>query len=307
MNQKVILGLSALFLILLAASTQSLWLPLLPGFNQSSQISRPEILDQVQQLGSLTITKLDTEYTLEKTPDSWVVGQFPADSNQIDTLIQGLNELAFDRIASTNPDNFATYNIASDSAILLTLTTPDRSETFQVGSRGTSPGTFYLKPEGQDIVYLAKGNLRDLLSEDQDFWRDKTLVNLTEDQIGQIEINRSGITITISQSQEGAWQAVSGNRSTVLGDTIIDRLTNAFDPLQGSRIATAEQTQTFTRSAKQSMQLYDTNQELALDLSLVEAGDQWLVQSASDQQVYTLSNAIVSSFFLSPNDIFVSQ
>src|SRR5690606_38003872 len=113
-------------------------------------------------------------------------------------------------LVSSNPENEATYNVSTDSATLVTLSTGSNQKQLLIGGAGVRNATYFMRPADEPNVYLVEGELRQLVMQSVNDWRDKTLVDINKDALTQLEINHQGRTVGLTKNEDGKWEAVSG-------------------------------------------------------------------------------------------------
>lgn len=296
MNKRTNLILFVVFIILIVVAAQPLWGKLIELPNQNQNL--PQNL-----LGSIdTLTKLEFQsgpgapVVLTKTDTGWMVSDFKASQTKVDELLTEFRNFQLDSLVSTNPDNETQFGVASSSGTLAVLTTPEGQKTFFVGAQGPRSSTYFIKPKESNTVYLANGDLTKLVNQSANDWRDKTLVDISPEQIKEITVKYQGKVITVSKNTDGKWQANWGKQTKLLGDVTADRLTQTINPLTGNMIATPDQiTDVKNARDKGSVTFVITDGRTKI-VSVVKTGNGWFAQGPDNDMIVSLPDDKVKSF-----------
>lgn len=296
MNKRNNLVLFVIFIFLGIVASQPLWGKIVSLPNQNSTLPS-DLLGSIDDTTKINIkAPKSDQIVLTKGDSGWQVDQFKASQNKIDALLTDLRNFRLDSLVSTNPENEEKFSVASESGFLVTLTQPKGDTTIIVGGPGSRSSTYFLKPQNTDNVYLADGDLNNLIHQSVNDWRDKTLVDISSDQLDHVVIKYQGQTVTVNKNGEGKWQAIKGKQTTLLGDVVVDRLTKAINPLTGVNIAPADQETDYNRGAKNTI-TFTTSGENASDhtVTIVKTSSGWLGQGPKSDVIVNLTDDNVKS------------
>ena len=303
MNQKTNLILAVVFVVLGAAATHPIWgkrvkLP----FGQSEEFGISLDVDGAE---SIEISRMSGEVlALTKSGGDWLVdGEFKASKPQVDALLRELGSLDVTRVASTNPDNFTEFSIASESGLLVKVQ-PGGDEV-NIGNPGLRAGTYYLKPANEEVVYLVNGQLRSMVIGSQEDWRDKEVVDLETEKIGLISVNSPSETIVYTKNDDESWSGENLGRTTILGEIMAERLSQSFSPLTAVGFASEEEIASFAWAPKYQVSVVDKDGVEILTLSLVDDGLEWRLQVAGDETIYKIASSVAKRFILGLDELFV--
>lgn len=305
MNNKILLGLSIIFVVLLAIVAKPYWSQYLelPGMKAANDEKLIKVPTNLSKITFATNTE-QGPVTLNRVDQNWYVNDKLVDVEQINSLLEDLNNLQIDSVVSTNPDNFITYD-ATESSPYVVLENDDSEKTqLIIGNASPQFGTIYLRPADSEEVYLVESILRQNVAKSVEQWRDKTIVSLSQSEIEQISVTRDSRTIEITPTDDGSWQAIKGSDSRLIGEVAKDRLFETIASLKGNYFADEDQTKIFNQKNRPvTVDFVTKDQELNEVLTMVEdkTDSIWLIQKNSDEEIYTLplsvGNILIESSF----------
>ena len=103
-----------------------------------------------------------------------------------------------------------------------------------------STGAFYVRKEGSEEVFIAKSNLKQNLTVNINFWRDKRIADLNSEDITKIEY--AGKRNFSLEKAGDIWQYKWSWRSEDLTLEEADKFKNLFSPMITSSFADEEET-----------------------------------------------------------------
>lgn len=145
-----------------------------------------------------------SEICLEKKDKRWWWSQKniqePAEENIVNKFVKDLAELSLVDVVSNNPDRFAELGIASDSAKIVV-----NGQELSIGNLGDDLETTYVKPSGENIVYLIKSVWGTKDSVKPTYWKIRFINNVSVFQIEEISLKYANKTVTL-KPDNGLWK-----------------------------------------------------------------------------------------------------
>lgn len=160
-------------------------------------------------------TKEGELIALEKKGENWLVGEYKANTEAIEQLIDKILETKQQQIVSKKPENWSKFEVGEEEGIDVVLKDKSAREiaNFQIGKMGGSYMSQYVRKNSSDEVILVNQALGLYFSRPRDGWRDQTILSLNKDQIDSIKVlDKTGNTSFLTQTASG-W---------TLNDTEID-------------------------------------------------------------------------------------
>lgn len=167
------------------------------------------------------------QHKQEQSPQS-DVKIYQASQQQVSQLLQAVQDLEVQRLASKNPDYHAKYGLTDDQQHQLQLV-----DDYQLllGESGPSLNTFYVKKPDSSHLYLAAGALRNLVTQDVDQWRQKQILSLTPQAVEKVEVSRDGETLVLAQDGDNHWAREGGGSSDNLSTEEVQQSLGQILPL----------------------------------------------------------------------------
>jgi len=136
--------------------------PLLPGLS-------PEKIDEIE------ITEEGASTRLLRTARGWEIPRgtsaYPASADRIETFLRTVAGLRRTSRVTSAPQHLSELGFSGDRSRLLVLHQSGAADiVLQVGKRGPSGDADYVRLDGQDLVYLARGNLAFFLLQKPPYW-----------------------------------------------------------------------------------------------------------------------------------------
>ena len=167
--------------------------PLLPGVS-AQKIDRIEIVEN----GAPAVQ-------LRRTAHGWETPQgttaYPVSADRVATFVRTVAGLRRTSRVTSDPQHLSELGLSGEGSRLLVLHQAGAPDVaLQVGKRGPSGDADYVRVQGQDQVYLARGTLSFFLSQDASYWYElhvlpddvqgTTIAAITVS--GELEIDDSG-------------------------------------------------------------------------------------------------------------------
>lgn len=175
-----------------------------PTVELTSDTLYPALIDQVNDIQSITIRSSDAATELKKSGESWVIGNrdnFPAKFDTVKSTILKLAETKVIEQKTAVPEKYATLGVNDptegdakglrvdikgvDDANLVALIIGDKRQ-----GRALGEDNYYIRRVEDAASYLASGDLD--LSAQIDDWLDADIVDIDTARIRRITITQSG-------------------------------------------------------------------------------------------------------------------
>ncbi len=239
------------------------------------------------------------------TEGSWSVNGFTASPDAVTTLLGALGEPTAGELIAQNPSSHERMGVDDSSATHLAVRRGDQllGEVL-VGAQGRSFRSAYMRLPGQDDVYLVEGELVPLVGREVNEWRDKRIVVVEPDSIGEIDVERGRIRYTLER-QDSVWSLADGG---AVDSARVERLVEAFRTVeaQGAAFATPAQADSadFTQPERRVRLVGTNGAELAtLAFDSTETG--FWVRRDGRETIYLLNRWKVDD--LTPTDSAVRR
>lgn len=306
MNKKTLLILAGVFIVLAIAASYPQWRESV-GFTKSpvptSELSFSLFTQEATE--QVVISKKDEEEKmLVKKNGMWVINNLETSEKAVDDFFEALTTLEAGSLVSKNKENFSGFGV-DDTGYTLALSRNGKVTTFIVGSNGPSLGSFYARMKDGANVYLVEGKLPDTLSQSVSFWRDKTLIKVSKDEIQKIEVVSTTSPLLITKTKEGKWLAENVRKNAVLDEATAKSMLDSLGSLEGSDFLTKEQEAEFKKaSGKTILRLFDgTNKKLA-EVQLLKKDSDWWAITESQSFFYKVPAYKLSSVLLTQEQVF---
>ncbi len=174
---------------------------------------------------------------LARTGADWRVNGYAASPDQVSQLFNALNASVPAQLVATNEALHARMGVDSATAKELRFVQGERTlGTFFFGNAGNVFSSAYVRRAGENRVYQYAGTLSRLVAQDVGEWRDKQVVNVEADSIGNIEVSRGRGGYTLARS-DGAWRIGTSEADSAA----VARLLGQFAPLTATGFPTEAQ------------------------------------------------------------------
>ncbi len=295
--------LTIIFVVFVIFVALSWWRPLSTKTFAPKEIDLKEFTPE--NVSAVKISQKGKEVTLKKDSGQWSVNQFKVSASSLKEFFEAIKNLQPLSLASRNPDRASDFEATAELGAVLSFKKGETSYDFLLGKGGDVWGTFYLKKQDSKNIYLVKGQLKTIMENNQNFWRDKTVVKIDPSQAQKIIIKNSKQVLNFEKNKDGKWGATSGKQSVEPEADRLNRALGALNPLEASGFATPEEEKAF-KSAKNTTSLVITGADNAVlsQLLFFKNKETWLVQSSVQDTIFTLSDSKTSDILISYEEVF---
>lgn len=171
---------------------------------------------------------------LEKTTGIWRVATkagYPADAKSVGDLVSKVGALEGGEIASRNPEKRSVYQV-DGSVVEARISAADGKVLAHlfVGKNAPDFTSTYVRAEGSDEVIQARGYLRTVFDKGKRGWRDRTIVDVEQNEILRFSIERGDTVITVATEDRATWQITEPEISPAKA-SVVDPLLRTFSSL----------------------------------------------------------------------------
>jgi hypothetical protein len=174
---------------------------------------------KAETLAKVVLTGDAKTVELVKQGDKWLVateGNYPADTQAMDRLIEKLPLFDRKNLRSRNPEMQKTFEVDDSSGVEVTLADAAGQEVarFRMGKNGPDFRSQYIRPAGHNEVYLVPDYLKSIFDPARPTWRDKTILSFSTDKVKQLEIHATGAPpIVIVKDDQGNYTMTAPDAS----------------------------------------------------------------------------------------------
>ena len=188
--------------------------------------NRDRLLYELPRLPELVVTDVDRvevskgerSMAVRRVGDGWVIEPeaFPAAGQQVDTMVRMLANVRVTDLVSEHAA-YSRFELDPDSALRVTAYRGDTVlRTIEIGKEARTYQHSYVKLEGDRRVYQAEGNLSNYFPVVGDVLRDKVVLTVDVDTVGEIVARSPGEELVLRKRpslQEDAapeWMTAAG-------------------------------------------------------------------------------------------------
>lgn len=165
-------------------------------------------LPEIPQVDEKALTKLeiirnDATVVLSKKDDKWYIApaEYPADANKVRDMLKAISNLQLTALVSESK-NYNRYDLAQEQKITVKASQGGELKLdIAVGKTAPSFRHTFVIPAGDDRVFHARGNLKNIFDVTVDALRDKTVLTLKQTDIQQINIRHQDQSLAFTRTQ----------------------------------------------------------------------------------------------------------
>lgn len=221
--KRIALGLAAVLLLWLGSEV-------LAGRGGAAERFRliPEL--DTARVDTVEVRKTADTIRLTRSPTgAWSVNGHPASAQEVSDLLSALGDSLEGELVARNPASHGRMQVDSASGTRLLVVAGGRTAAqLIVGKRGNAWQSRYVRPEGDDRVYLLESRLASLVDHTLTDWRDKRIVAVNPDGIARLTVERGRERYTLVR-RDTAWAFETGEPAD---STRARRLVDEFRNLQ---------------------------------------------------------------------------
>jgi hypothetical protein len=156
-----------------------------------------------KEITRLEITRGKTVIDLTKKDDSWYIApkEYPADAGKVKNMLDNIEKLTLTALVSESK-NYDLYDLSGEAKINVKAWQADNlKRDIEVGKTASSFRHTFVKTAGDDRVFHARGNFRNIFDTTVDDLRDKTILTYTPSDIQQIQITAEKQSFMLTRTQ----------------------------------------------------------------------------------------------------------
>jgi hypothetical protein len=159
---------------------------------------------------------------LRKRGDVWVVateGWHEAEAKYPKELLEAVDKFSTTALISTAVDKHATFEVDSTGTVVRISGGSKLLADFIVGKAGPDYMSTYVRPSGQNRVYLVPAYLPSMVNR-ADTWRKTTILDLDQASITGYTAKNSKETVTVEKGADGSWKITEPTQGTAKPDIV---------------------------------------------------------------------------------------
>jgi hypothetical protein len=235
------------------------------------------------------IAGTDDTVRLARTDSSaWTVNGFAAAPDAVTTLLTALGEVVTGELVAQNPSSHERMGVDEVGAKRLRVSHGDETvANVLLGRQGRAYRTIYARRDGENNVYLLRGELVPLIDRTLNDWRDKRIVAVEPDSIVRVAVERGSERYTLVRG-DSMWTFADGSPTD---SGAVAGMLGEFQALtaQGSGFATPVQADSADfRRPDRRVSLFGARGETLADLVFDSTDTGFWVRRSDRETVYQL-------------------
>jgi len=236
----------------------------------------------------LEIGRKDGTVTIVKKDGKWVVSDknYPADEEKVKKMAEAVENLRVTALVSETED-FKRYDLDEQNRLrVLAASESEKSGRVMVGKVAPTRNHTFVKLEGDDRIYHAAGNLKQLFDCSVSEIRDKQVMKLEKSGITGLTItsNRHKIDLKQTETENGtttAWESADG---TDVDENAVKSLLSSLSDLSCSSYLDREDGPDYAKDP--ALVTIELDGEPSGRIEIFEKTDQGLYPARSSQNQY---------------------
>ncbi len=164
---------------------------LMPLLSQNSEIYFFNNFN-TENVNRINIERANQKIEIRKENEKWLLttaNDYKADSEVISQLLETTKNLKSTEIASTNKDNFANFGIDESTSTKIKINVDNDTIIFYLGNKAKSYNSQYFRLDKGSNIYVMNQNLGNIFNTENNFYKNKEIVNVDPKIIDKIAIN----------------------------------------------------------------------------------------------------------------------
>lgn len=211
-------------------------------------VGRSDVLEQVTAVAAVTEAAVDSveflrqddTVRLVKHEGQWRVNGHRTGAEAVGELFAALEEGVNAELVARNPASHARMGVDSAGGRFRIVAGGTTKVELILGKQGPAYRSRYVRPVGDDRVYLMEGELARLFDREEYNWRDLEILALEPDSIGRIAVERGDERYVLGRA-DTVWTLADGSPTD---SGLVRRM------LDGFRRLTAQGAQPFATAAQ---------------------------------------------------------
>ncbi len=193
-----------------------------------STLDVPHVEIPTEAVTSIEASGADLDVAIEKRNGTWFLTRpldAAADSSTVAQVLDDLSALEFRNVVSTHPERHGRYGVDS-AATELTVAWEGGSRVIVIGN--PNAGSNYVRLGGDAAVYRSGQRLR--VPDSVDDWRDKTIIDLSPDQITKVSIVGPDRSVELERRTD-LWTLTNAGEPMQADSAAMQRYLDRFHPM----------------------------------------------------------------------------
>ena len=152
-------------------------------------------------------------YRLRKEDGGWKIEEpieWKADSSRVEDLLRRLRGTRLENPITDREDRYREFDLGGEGDYIKLLAEGGET-TLYTGKRGPTPSLIYVRREGDRNVYLINAGFADLIPQDINDLRDRTILSIPEEEIRKVSWEEGGERFEMVKREDG-WYTSEGER-----------------------------------------------------------------------------------------------
>lgn len=242
--------------------------------------------------------------TFTKTDGAWAVAagdaSYAADGAAVEELLEKIAGMKSATVVSKNPKNFDAFEVSDDKAVDAAVTDAGGAGMARLlfGKNGPDIFSTYVRPHGDDTVYLVPGIMKNTVDRELNDWRDKKLFALDPRTVKLYTVGGDR-NVQFRKTNMKTWQAVCNGRVTDHADAAAKSAISDFASLAAADFSTdGPDTTGLDKPVRTITALLENGSKRSLFLGGDKNAFQQYAKTSRGDQVYVIEKARLDS--LSP-------
>ncbi len=194
------------------------------------------LLTDSSKVKKITVKKGTEKIEIVKEDGQWWVTKpkrYRADNSKVEDLIAALSETMLENPVTDDPEKYSIYRVDKDADYLELHMGSDRKRIY-TGKRGPRYSLVYIRPEGDETVYLVRSRFVDRMPRGVADFRDKTIWALRADSIKEVQWQEGKRYLHILK-KDGKWQRIEGDKKeTSIDEKVVKDYLEGISSLHAS-------------------------------------------------------------------------
>ena len=157
-----------------------------------------------KEITRIEITRGQTVIDLNKKDNHWTIApkEYPADADKVKSMLDSIEELTLTALVSESK-TYNLYDLSGETKINVKAWQGDSlKRDVDVGKTASSFRHTFVKTAGDDRVFHARGNFRNIFDTTVDDLRDKAILTYSPSDIQEIQISKEKQSYTLVRTQQ---------------------------------------------------------------------------------------------------------
>lgn len=163
----------------------------------------------MEKADGIAVRGSGTDVDLRKQGDRWVVaseGWHEADPKLPKQILESIADFTSASLISNAPEKHATFQVDSTGTSVRVSSGSKVVADFVAGKPGPDYMSTYVRPAGDQRVYLVPSNLSSMLNRGGESWRKTLLVDVDQSVITGYTTRNAKETVTVERAEDGTWK-----------------------------------------------------------------------------------------------------